>query len=112
MSLAEIGSLGGKIWGNLTDDEKYTYKSRYQDELKEYRIKMRNYKSSDNFLGVRTPMPTQYSGNVLEIDEDEGFWWCLFVLFQKLSIFQCEEGIKNYFTEKYVRLINLNCFNF
>jgi len=73
MSLSEIGSLGGKIWGSLTEEEKDTYKSRYQEELKLFRIKMRNYKASDSFLGGRSPLSTQYSGQVLEIDEDDGF---------------------------------------
>ena len=61
MNLAEIGSLGGKIWRCLSEDEKNNYRSRYDEQMREYKGKLREYKAMDGgFVASRMPAHKNY----------------------------------------------------
>ncbi len=49
MSLSQIGSLGGRIWRQLSEEERQSYKDRYEQAKSKYKQEMRNYNNSSNY---------------------------------------------------------------
>lgn len=53
MSIAEIASLGGKIWRQFSDPERQSYRDRYASSRAVYDVEIKEFIANGGIVGVQ-----------------------------------------------------------